>query len=344
MIARLDLKMGENCYFMLSLLLLLLLFSSEGTSHPLESIIERMNMKGGGSRSYIGLVMAYPTEEAALISSAAFIPNSILPWLDLSGRRFNIGKIKGVDVIYVMTGEQTLNAGITVQILVDVFDIKGIVHYGIAGSTNDSLSLGDVSVPNFVAFTGSWKWKEFHSKKGDSIELKFGAYNFPEYGENLLGKLEYTQQQVYSSGKPMEEIFWLPIDPTWFTLACDRLQNLKLQQCVNETDCLAEAPKVVYGLKASSADIFVDNAAYRQFLFSNFSISTVDEESSAVVMTCITNGVPCVVFRGVSDMAGGKLVSVGSGSLSTLASINALTVAIEFIGLFGSANSYVNTQ
>lgn len=45
------------------------------------------------------------------------------------------------------------------QILVDSFDIEGIVHYGIAGSANDSLSLGDVSVPSYVAFTGSWKWK-----------------------------------------------------------------------------------------------------------------------------------------------------------------------------------------
>lgn len=45
------------------------------------------------------------------------------------------------------------------QILVDVFDVKGIVHYGIAKSSNDSLSLGDVSVPNYVAFTSSWKWK-----------------------------------------------------------------------------------------------------------------------------------------------------------------------------------------
>lgn len=48
------------------------------------------------------------------------------------------------------------------QILIDVFDIKGIVHYGIAGSANDSLSIGDVSVPEYVAFTGSWNWKVKH--------------------------------------------------------------------------------------------------------------------------------------------------------------------------------------
>lgn len=51
-----------------------------------------------------------------------------------------------------------LNAGTTVQVLLDVFNVWGIVHYGTAGSSNNSLSFGDVSVPKFVAFTGSWTW------------------------------------------------------------------------------------------------------------------------------------------------------------------------------------------
>lgn len=45
------------------------------------------------------------------------------------------------------------------QILIDSFEIGGIVHYGTAGSANDSLSFGDVSVPIHLAFTASWKWK-----------------------------------------------------------------------------------------------------------------------------------------------------------------------------------------
>ncbi|CAL5367940.1 unnamed protein product [Camellia sinensis] len=371
------------------------------SNHPLHEVVERINEKGG---PYIGVVMAYPTEELALLSSGFFLPSSDLPSLHLSertelrriesvemkarcglisvkrekeedevipavveqsqghklaqsgqrvlrwslrqvgqisllwrfeGRRtFNIGKIKGVDVIYVMTGEQTLNAGITVQILLDVFDIKGIVHYGIAGSANDSMSLGDVSIPKYVAFTGSWNWKEFHSEKGDLPELKFGAYNFPEKGDNLLAKIEFTSQQLYSNGRPMEEVFWLPIDPKWFSLA-SQLQDMKLVQCVNETYCLPGTPQVVYGLRASTADIFLDNVAYRKFLFSKFNISTVDEESSAVLMTALTSGVPCIVFRGVSDMAG-AIDKLTLSSLYTLAAANAVSVAIEFIGLIGS--------
>jgi hypothetical protein len=59
---------------------------------------------------------------------------------------------------------------------------------------------------------------------------------------------------------------------------------VKLERCSNETYCLPTTPKLVTGLKASTADIFCDNAAYMQFLFEKFGVSTVDEESSAIVM------------------------------------------------------------
>jgi hypothetical protein len=52
-----------------------------------------------------------------------------------------------------------LNAAVTVQTLIDVFSVSGIVHYGTAGSSNDSMSFGDVSVPKLVAYTGAWTWK-----------------------------------------------------------------------------------------------------------------------------------------------------------------------------------------
>lgn len=53
-----------------------------------------------------------------------------------------------------------------------------------------------------------------------------------------------------------------------------------------------------------------------------------------VMQTSITNGVPCIVFRGVSDLAGAgnKLESTSS---SSLAALNALSVAVEFICLVG---------
>lgn len=65
------------------------------------------------------------------------------------------------------------------------------------------------------------------------------------------------------------------------------LPQVKLERCSNETYCLPTTPKLVTGLKASTADIFCDNAAFRQFLFEKFGVSTVDEESSSIVMVIL---------------------------------------------------------
>jgi hypothetical protein len=61
--------------------------------------------------------------------------------------------------------------------------------------------------------------KEFKSAEGGLTELKFGAFNFPEKGENLLAKIDFTPQQLFSAAKPMEEVFWLPIEPNFFNIA-----------------------------------------------------------------------------------------------------------------------------
>ncbi|XP_077234937.1 bark storage protein A-like [Tasmannia lanceolata] len=319
-----------------ALLIALLSSWQVSLSHPLRGMVEKVNREG----PYLGLVMAYETEEKALQSSGLFTPSTDVPFLDLSGRRFHVGAIQDVSVIYAMSGQRRLNAGITVQILVDIFDIWGIVHYGTAGSANDSLSFGDVSVPRLVAFTGAWEWTKFKSKKGELPELSFGAYDLPEKGGNLLARVEIKPEEFYSVNNTakLEEVFWLDMNTTWYQAAAEQLQDLELLQCVNETYCLPETPKVVFGLRGSTADIFVDNAAFRDFLFETFNVSTVDEESAAVVMTAMSSALPVIVFRGVSDLAGGDS-NWSSTSLSSLAATNALKTAIEFIALIGKEKS-----
>ncbi|KAI3995070.1 hypothetical protein MKX01_020842 [Papaver californicum] len=303
-------------------------------NHPKRKLLDRINRDG----PYVGIVMAISTEEMALQSSGFFIPNCHHPSVDLSGRKFNIGSIKGTKVVYVMSGQRRLNAGITVQILLDVFDIHGIVHYGIAGSANNSLSYGDVSIPKYVAFTGSWYWKNLGSKNVDRYtEMKIGNYNLPEEGQNLLGEIEFKPEEFFSVGQPMKEVFWLEVDKTWFNLAA-QLKGLEFRQCENATSCLPRVPKVEYGLRGATADIFLDNAAYRKFLFNEFQVSTVDEESSAVVMAAMSSGVPSIVIRGVSDLAGGQGTPV-STFLGSLAAVNTLNVTIRFIELIGASKN-----
>jgi len=52
-----------------------------------------------------------------------------------------------------------LNAGITTQLLLTLFDVKGVLHYGIAGNANPKLQIGDVTIPQYWAHTGLWHWQ-----------------------------------------------------------------------------------------------------------------------------------------------------------------------------------------
>jgi len=61
--------------------------------------------------------------------------------------------------------------------------------------------------------------QKFRSPKESSAELSFGEYNTPNGGENLLGSLKFRNEELYSVGKPMEEVFWLPVDSAWFKVA-----------------------------------------------------------------------------------------------------------------------------
>jgi len=52
-----------------------------------------------------------------------------------------------------------LNAGVTTELLLALFEVKGVVHYGIAGNANPQLQIGDVTIPQYWAHTGLWNWQ-----------------------------------------------------------------------------------------------------------------------------------------------------------------------------------------
>lgn len=47
----------------------------------------------------------------------------------------------------------------TTQLLLTLFDVKGVVHYGIAGNTNASMNIGDVTIPKYWSHAALWNWQ-----------------------------------------------------------------------------------------------------------------------------------------------------------------------------------------
>ncbi|KEH27142.1 bark storage-like protein [Medicago truncatula] len=301
--------------------------------------ISNINSQG----PYIGIVVPNAFELNPLLQSSSFVPHNKFPYFDFAGRHFRIGELEKKKVIVVMTGESMLNAGLATQLLLTLFNIEGVLHYGIAGNVNSKFQIGDVTIPQYWAHTGLWHWQRFGEDKGDfSTELgylKFANYNnytkHYKLEDNLLNKVWYQPERIFPiDGTPevWQPAFWVPVDKTYFEIA-RKLKNVELSICVNTT-CLPRKPMVVRVKKGVSANMFVDNKAYRDHLNSKFDATPTDMESAAVALVCFQHKIPFIAIRALSDLAGGGSALSNEVSIFiSLASQNAFDVLVKFISL-----------
>lgn len=63
-----------------------------------------------------------------------------------AGMDFCEGTLEGKSVVVVQCGIGKVNAGMCVQILVDLFDVTHVINTGVAGSLNPKLDIGDILV------------------------------------------------------------------------------------------------------------------------------------------------------------------------------------------------------
>ncbi|KAK4279580.1 hypothetical protein QN277_011338 [Acacia crassicarpa] len=322
-------------------LVILLLSLTLAFAEPLRrrgavQVIKQVKEKG----PYLGVIAAYPPEEIAFFASKAFKPDPNHPFVELSGRLYRVGKVFDKKVIFVRCGFGMLNAAAVTQQMIDVFDVIGILHFGIAGSANDSISYGDVTIPKQFVQTGLWDWLKPNGTLGSSdfAHLDFGDFGVPK-GNNLLGRVGYSSEEFFSvNGKPnlAERLIWAKVTSQWLHLASN-LEGIELERCVNSSFCLTRSPKLVSGVNGTSADIYVDNEAYAHFLFQEFQVTSVDMESFPIVMTSLSNGISVIVIRGISDLAG-KTGEQDIDTFEDLAATNAVTVLLRLLSMLPSSS------
>ncbi|KAK4781231.1 hypothetical protein SAY87_017337 [Trapa incisa] len=302
-----------------------------GMAGSLERTIRRINQKG----PFLGIVIPNSFQMSPLLNSSSFKPDPQLSnYLDISGKRFRIGRVEDKKVIMVMTGLSMLNAGVTTQLLLTLFRIKGVVHYGIAGNANPGLQIGDVTVPRYWAHTGLWTWQKYGDGAGDDLPTgtKTSRSTTPE-------QIRGTPEEVVPvNGVPEEvqEAFWVPVDRHYLAVS-EKLKELKLERCVNATTCLPRPPVVAIVERGITSNIFVDNKAYREFLYSKFNATAVDMETAAVALICLQQRTPFIAIRSLSDLAGGgSSLSNEASTFGNLAAQNVVDAVIKFVQLLGS--------
>ncbi|KAK1314848.1 hypothetical protein QJS10_CPA06g00711 [Acorus calamus] len=153
---------------------------------------------------------------------------------------------------------------------------------------------------------------------------------------NYLNSVWYQPEEIFPvEGTPevRQHAFWVPVDSHYFALS-KKLEGMSLEGCVNATTCLPRRPKVVQVESGCSANVFVDNASYRQFLRSKFGVTPIDMETAAVALVCRQQGTPFIALRSLSDLAGGGSAQSNEANIyAPLAAQNAVDAVVHFVQL-----------
>uniref|UniRef100_A0A7S3LES7 Nucleoside phosphorylase domain-containing protein n=1 Tax=Amphora coffeiformis TaxID=265554 RepID=A0A7S3LES7_9STRA len=279
-----------------------------------------------------------------------------------AGRTFYHGRIAGADVVATLTGVSITNAAMTTALMAMLFPgVERIVGGGIAGGVDPALRVGDVVIPErwamyqmqtFARDMGNY-WMPPGFELGTVVGIDCGGWNgIDRYlvGDDacnmpaleasnfgmILPKTIHTpdpnwEDAVEQTSEGVGRKWWFEVDPDMYQLAKEATQGLVLEETTDDGTSLPYTPEVFVGGNGISGPTFVDNAEYREYLFTQFDARCVDMETAAAAHVAYQMDIPVLFFRSLSDLAGadqdGNVMSV----FFALAAKNAFTVTYAVI-------------
>jgi adenosylhomocysteine nucleosidase len=124
--------------------------------------------------------------------------------------------------------------------------------------------------------------------------------------------------------------WWFEVDPEMYQVAQTAMATVTLKNEANGVT-LPYTPKVFFGGNGVSGPTFVDNAAYREYVFDEFQARCLDMETAAAAHIAYQNDVPFLFFRSLSDLAGADQDGNVIGVFFSVAADNAFAVTRAFI-------------
>lgn len=243
----------------------------------------------------------------------------------VNGVEFTTGTLQGKPVVLFLSGISMTNAAMTTQLALDRFRVSHVVVSGIAGGVDPGLNIGDVTVAQ--------RWSEYLESVA-ARETAPGRYQVPGWVKDTLpafGMWHPRPVEVRSAGRTgTERKLWFDADPALLAVA-QRMGKVPLEHCDAQGKCLSKPPKVVVGGNGVSGQVFVDNAALRQYAFRTFQANVLDMETAAIGHVAYANGVPYIAFRSLSDLAGGGEGENEMGTFLKIAADNSARVLMAFL-------------
>ncbi len=253
----------------------------------------------------------------------------------LNGRTYTTGKLRGVDVIEALSGVSMVNAAADTQLLLDHFNVTHLIFSGIAGGVNPNLNIGDVVVPA--------QWAEYQEMtfarevNGEFILPSGEVAEFPNYGMMFPGSVSVTRKG--STPDKEQSMFWFAVDKVLLGYA-KSIPASVLQKCTPENVCLEQQPIIKVGGNGVDGQTFVDNAAFRDYVWNTFQADSLSMETAAVAHVAYVNVIPFLGFRSLSDLAGGGGGENQIGTFFQLAANNSANVVMAFLDNFKTGQAH----
>lgn len=242
----------------------------------------------------IAVMASFPEELAAIQSMMAPDPAK-LQTTETNGIKFTVADIEGKRCVFFLTGMSLVNAASSTQLVIDRFNVQAVFFTGIAGGVNPAYSPGDVVVP------AQWS---YHSEAAYFNETAPGKYNLPGWYPAKypnFGMMFPDEVQVIREGwKDYQRVTSFPADPALLALAQKSLGAMAPMKTGERVS------KTAVGGVGVAGPVFCDNAEYRKWVFKVWKADCLDMESTAIAQVCWANKRPCLIVRGLSDLAGGQ--------------------------------------
>jgi adenosylhomocysteine nucleosidase len=177
---------------------------------------------------------------------------------------FDTGTIDGHDVVLAGSGMGKVNAALVTSLLADRFGCRTIVFTGVAGGLDPRLAIGDIVVADLVI-------------------------------QHDAGVLENERVRTYQPGyapviNPTERLGYR-VDPELLDRVKQRLEGISIPG------------QIVYGT-VLSGDQYLNCETTRVRLLKELGGQAIEMEGGAVAQVCEAFGIPWLVIRALSDLAG----------------------------------------
>lgn len=314
----------------------------------------------------VGIVSFWVPELYALLEEVRKEGNAIEEHI-FGARKFYVTRYRGHNVVLVNTGVGISNAAATMAILLQKFPtIDRVVGSGIAGGIDPSLRVGDVVIPE--------KWM-LYQKQHFAKEKEDGSHEIPPWAVPMLlgddcgagltadtaadatscevGVSTWNYTFIYPSASygadpnlegdegtiEGDRVYaWYGVDPEMYAVAQNVADSVLLANSQGNAT-LDYQPVVRAGGNGVAGPTFVDNAKFREYVFEEFEGVAVDMESSALASVCTQFGVPFIVFRSLSDLAGGESAGNAIGVFFGVAAANAVATMTAFLEALPVSNT-----